>query len=122
MTGAQMLVIPDWLPAQLANSSHGHWSTRQKKLRDAQIRVFVCARNADLQPIRGRARLTITLVFPNKRRRDIDNLNSRIKGVCDGLVRGGWLVDDSPEWLDLSVRAEVRPHERATELVLEPIV
>lgn len=37
---AQELVIPNWLPDQLANGSHGHWRVRQKKLEAAQVMVW----------------------------------------------------------------------------------
>jgi Holliday junction resolvase RusA-like endonuclease len=63
----------------------------------------------------------VTFIFPNRRRRDVDNLYARAKGVVDGVKRGGWIVDDSSEWLDLSVLAEVEPGLRATVLKLEPL-
>jgi len=121
VTTTQRLVIPDWLPEQLANSSHGHWSTRQKKLQAAQTMVWASAKHANLRPVTGRARVTVVLVFGSKRRRDTDNLYSRTKGVIDGLVKGGWLVDDDTDHLDLQVRAEVRPGVKATEITLEAV-
>jgi Holliday junction resolvase RusA-like endonuclease len=62
----------------------------------------------------------VTFVFPVHRRRDVDNLYARAKGVVDGVKRGGWIVDDSSEWLDLKVVTEVRSGIRATVLLLEP--
>lgn len=118
---AQRLVIRDWLPDQLANGQHGHWSTRQKKITAAKEMVWASAKWANWQPVLGKARLTITLVFPVKRRRDRDGLYTRIKGVVDGLVQGGWITDDNLDVLDLEVRAEVRPGERGTELLLEQL-
>lgn len=115
----QKLQIPDWLPEQLANGSHGHWSQRQKSLRWAQETAVTFARVNSWQPVVGRARLTITLVFPQHRRRDTDNLYSRVKGIVDGLVKGGWLADDSADVLELVVRAETRRGEKATVLELE---
>jgi Holliday junction resolvase RusA-like endonuclease len=119
--GPQRLTIVGWLPEPLANGQHGHWSTRQKKLEAAQQRTWISARYWDWKPIVGRARVTVTLVFPQNRRRDTDNLYARVKGVVDGLVKGGWIVDDSTEWLELIVRAEVRPGQKAMELFLEPL-
>lgn len=118
-SGPQRLVILDWIPAPLANGSHGHWSTRQKKLEAAQIMVWASAKHAGWIGAHAKSRLTVTLVFPQNRRRDTDNLYSRVKGVVDGLVKGGWIVDDDTEHLELIVRAEVRLGVKATELLLE---
>ena len=118
----QRLTIPNWLPDQMANSSHGHWATKQKELQAAQTMVWASAKQAGFQPVVGRARLTITLVFPVKRRRDQDGLYSRVKGCVDGLVRGGWLPDDNIDVLELVVRAETRKGERATVVELEQLV
>ena len=115
------LVITDWLPGPLSNGQHGHWSTRQKKLQNAQTMVWASAKYARLTPVADRARLTITLVFPNRRRRDTDNLYARVKGCVDGLVRGGWIVDDDTEHLDLQVQAVVEHGHTRTELLLESI-
>lgn len=117
----QTLVINDWLPEQLANGSHGHWSVRQKKLKAAHIMVWAAAKQEGLQPVVGRARVTIKLVFPVNRRRDADGLHARIKGVLDGLVKGGWLVDDSTDHIELRVTAEVRPGHKGTEITLESL-
>ena len=112
------VVIPDWLPEALANGAHGHWATRNKKLKAAQVMVWASAKHAGLQRVEGRAKLTLTFVFPVKRRRDTDNLYSRAKGCVDGLVHGGWIKDDSIEWLDLHVVAEVDPGRKATRFEL----
>lgn len=117
----QTLVLENWLPEQLGNGPHGHWSVRQKKLRVAQGVVVIHGRQRGLEPVVGRARVHINLVFPVKRRRDADGLHSRVKGVLDGLVRGGWLVDDSIDHIDLVVTAEVRAGEMATEITLEAV-
>ena len=118
---AQTLVIKDWLPAPLSNGPHGHWSERARKLKAAQIMVWACGKQEGLQPIAGRARCTITLVFSVPRRRDTDNLYARVKGVVDGLVKGGWLQDDSTDYLDLHVRAEVKARTKETRIELEPV-
>ena len=115
----QTLTIHGWLPEQLANGQHGHWSTRQRKINQAKERVWLYARNECWRPVHGKARLTIVLVFPNHRRRDADNLHSRVKGVVDGCKP--YIKDDSTEWLELVVRAEVRPGCKQVELTLEPV-
>jgi Holliday junction resolvase RusA-like endonuclease len=117
----QRVVIHDWLPAPLTNVSGDHWRKREKKLKAAQTMVWAYAQQQGLQPVVGRARVTFVLVFPVKRRRDADNLNSRIKGCLDGLVRGKWLVDDSTYWIDLVVRADVRPGVKQLEIEIEAL-
>ena len=116
------VVITDWLPAALTNGSRGHWSTYQKKLKAAQTMVWASAKHADLLgvPPTRRARLTITLMFPVNRRRDTDGLYARVKGCVDGLVYGGWIVDDDIAHLELIVRAAVERGRKATILELEP--
>jgi Holliday junction resolvase RusA-like endonuclease len=103
----------------LANGSHGHFWTRQKKLNAAQRMVWYYAKKRVLATVKGKAKLTIVLVFPQKRRRDQDGLVRRVKGLLDGLVKGGWLRGRRYRHLELVVRAEVRPGQKATELTLE---
>lgn len=118
----QHLTIPGWLPEPLTNGPHGHWSVKQRKLQAAQTMVWSAAKQADWTPVKEFAVLTINLVFPVKRVRDRDGIYSRVKGCVDGLVRGGWIADDSMEHIDLRVTAEVRRGVRQTEITLAPAV
>lgn len=118
---AQSLVIPAWLPEQVANARHAHWGQRYTQLKHAQVTVWAAAMRAKWRPIKGRAKLTVTFIFPQQRRRDVDNLYARAKGVVDGVKRGGWIVDDDSAHLDLVVRAEVQHGVKATVLLLEPV-
>jgi Holliday junction resolvase RusA-like endonuclease len=115
----QRLWIGDWLPEPLTNVSADHWRKREKKLKAAQVMVWSYAKHAGWQPVKGCARLTVTFVFPVKRRRDHDGLVSRVKGVVDGVVKGGWIVDDNTDLLDLQVKAETRPGQKGLLLELE---
>lgn len=112
-------MIRGWLPEPLSNVHADHWRKRERKLKAARVMAWASAKQAQWQPIRVRARLSITLVFPQQRRRDIDNLYARCKGLVDGLKE--WFVDDSTEWLDLRVEACVEPGVKETRLVLEAI-
>lgn len=47
----------------------------------------------------GRVRFTVESFYPRKPIPDSDNLAPTVKGIIDGLVRGGYLVDDSPEFV-----------------------
>lgn len=115
----QTLFINDWLPEPLTNVSGDHWRKREKKLKAAQIMVWAAAKQFGLMPIPGRVKLTITLVFTINRRRDTDNLYARCKGLIDGLVKGGWITDDSTDLLNLTVCAVVETR-KGTRLEMEP--
>jgi Holliday junction resolvase RusA-like endonuclease len=117
----QGFVMAGWLPAPLTNGSRGHWSTYQRKLKAAQLRTWVVAKEAGITPLAGRAKVTITLTFPVQRRRDTDNLYARCKGVVDGLVKGGWLTDDDTEHLELVVRGVVCSGYTSTMIELEDV-
>jgi hypothetical protein len=117
----QRLVIRDWLPPPVANTSRQrHWATVRKEVEAVKIMVWASAKHAGWQPVKGRARITVVFVHAVKRRRDHDNTTARAKHLIDGLKP--WIVDDSEEWLDLPVvRNDVRRGERATEITLESL-
>jgi hypothetical protein len=48
-----------------------------------------------------RARVGFTLVYNRGPLRDADNAQSSCKELLDGLVRGGLLVDDGPDHVEL---------------------
>lgn len=76
---------------ELHNSNHrGHWSIKARKraaMREAARRAAV-----DLDPIHGAVDLTVTFAFPDRRARDLDNVE--IKGAIDGAVDVGLIDDD----------------------------
>jgi hypothetical protein len=137
----QTAVINGWHPTMSANGSHGHWATRQKKHDIDRDTAWATAMQAGWVFVPGRVRLTIVLVYPQRygRGMDADNAVARCKGLIDGLKgfeakhlplvgvtldrptrRKGYFEDDSTDWLELVVRAEVEPGVKATRLTLEP--
>jgi hypothetical protein len=126
---AQHLVIPDWHPTMSANGSHGHWATRQKKHDVDMMMAWASAKHAGWTFMSGRVKLTITLVYPRTYRVDADNLAARCKGLIDGLkgpnskkmLNSGFFTDDNTQWLELTVRAEVRKGCKQTEITLESL-
>lgn len=132
----QHLEIVGWLPAPNSNVHADGWRKRQVRLKAAQVMVWAAAKQAEWTPVPGRAKLTVTFVFGQHRRRDTDNLYSRAKGLIDGLrgatpstiggfprtsARAGWIVDDSTEWLELVVKAEVSKEWNGTKITLEAL-
>ena len=53
------------------------------------------------EPLR---RVRLELVVRCRRKQDEDNLNGSLKPVVDALVRKGWIVDDTEEWLEYEPR------------------
>ncbi len=63
-----------------------------------------------------------TFTYPQERRRDQDNLCTGVlKAVLDGLVRGGWIEDDSHDYVQLEPPVVcVEPGVRSLVLEFEP--
>jgi Holliday junction resolvase RusA-like endonuclease len=70
----------------------------------------VDARNRSEEPGHWRdldgAKVGVTFVLPNHRRRDLDNLIASMKSGIDALVRCGILKDDSAGHVTLEYKAE----------------
>ena len=134
----QWCTIEDWHPTTNPNQRTSHWSVgRKRHYVDAQT-AWATAKQAGWVFIAGKVRLTVTLVYKKKPLPDHDNAVARCKGIVDGLrnhpspwikprpgypmLSGllGFFEDDSPEWLELEVRAVVEPGVKATRLELEP--
>lgn len=98
------------LPPVSSNPNwRGHWSERNREARVYHNAVFyscVDARNrAYLEGMSfpfAKARLKLTFVFAEQRRRDIDNTLSRAKPGIDAIVDAGLCLDDSAEFLQIS--------------------
>jgi len=66
----------------------------------------------------GKVRVTITVY--RGRRQDPDNVGGSLKPVLDALKDCGWIVDDSPKWIDLvAVERTAKKAERRTVIELE---
>ena len=94
----------------LSANGRVHWAVRQartKALRD-KAKVLTCAAHI---PLMNRAHLTVTVHWPDRRRRDVANLSPTIKALIDGMVSdAGLLPDDDDKHLigpDLRVDSDV---------------
>jgi crossover junction endodeoxyribonuclease RusA len=96
-TRSWTLTIPAPVAWLNANDRHDRrrGSPLTKQWRDA---AHLYARSAKL-PHLGKAHITATLRFRDRRRRDPHNYYPTIKAVIDGLVDYGLLADDSSEYL-----------------------
>jgi len=119
----QTLTIPDWHPKWNPNGTgnRSHWAVLGKVKKADEMMTWASCKQAGWQPVEGRAKLIVTFVYPRKYRIDTDNCYARVKGMVDAVVRGGWVKDDSTDWLKLDVDVVIEPGVRAMRLQLEPI-
>ena len=86
-----------------------HW--RAKAARTATLRNLgvILTRQAKAAPM-TRAHCTVTVTFPDRRRRDVANWAPTVKALVDGCVQAGLLPDDDTAHLlgpDLRVSDDV---------------
>ena len=95
-------------PAASSPNWRGHWGTRYREAGVYHNAVFYCcvdARNKGY--LEGmsfpfiKARLNLTFVFAEQRRRDRDNCLARFKPGLDAIVDAGLLLDDDAEHLEI---------------------
>lgn len=115
------------LPPKEANPNwRGHWAQKYKAGRvyhDAVFYECVNARNKTLMEGMSfpfiKARLNLTFVFPEQRRRDRDNLLACFKPGLDGIVNAGLVIDDDAEHLLISNLSILVDPERAPLTVID---
>ena len=120
------LTIPDFVPDArlgLNGRRRAHWTL----IRELQYDVFWRVVAAILAARRGNgwklphARVTVVMVFPRRRRRDLDNLFGRVKPICDALVASGVIVDDDVNHIDLVLRSLVERGVTETRIRVEAL-
>lgn len=91
------ITLPSLPPVELSPNYRGHWSARHRATRTAQDAVIAAVFEAAPRfatPLE-RAEITVRFLWPDSRRRDMDNFVARAKPYLDGLVVAGVLADDS---------------------------
>jgi len=112
-------------PPEYSLNWRGHWAQRYQAGEVYKSAVYyscVDARNRALAQGRLvfiRAKLNLTFVFPQRRRRDRDNLLARFKPGLDGIVASGLVVDDDVEHLEISGVDILVDPERAPLTIIE---
>jgi crossover junction endodeoxyribonuclease RusA len=96
--------VPMLPPKELSPNARVHWAVKDRARAELHRAVYYCCMEArhkfNSLPIR-KAKLDLTFVFAQKRKRDIDNLRASFKAGQDALVNAGLIVDDSSEFLEL---------------------
>ena len=96
-------------PVSSSPNWRGHWRGKYKEARVYHDAVFYCcvdARNREEfggmpLPLFTKARLNLTFVFAEQRRRDRDNCQASFKPGLDAIVDAGLLKDDAAEYLEI---------------------
>lgn len=108
-----------------ANRLNRHWRTRYQEKKAWSTYIRALARRGPFAPAIGKqpgcaARVRLGVIVHRSRPQDRDNQFASLKPFLDALKGAGWLVDDSPRWLDLHVwEKKSRRDEARTEVVWE---
>jgi Holliday junction resolvase RusA-like endonuclease len=129
--GALRLVLEDFpspaVARALSPNGRVHWRRRHAAQRAVAEAVWVALQLPPCfyiaKPLARRARLRATFVYPERRKRDDDNLATGVlKAVRDALVRLGVLEADDMQHLQQEpVQVEVRKGERRLVVELEEV-
>lgn len=112
------------VPMTLNRLLRSHWTVRRMERHAWYLLVYNSIRHGPWNRLllqRGAAppkkRMEIKIVVTRTRPQDPDNAMGSVKPVLDALNRLGWIVDDSPRWLDLQF-SEVRGKKEQTEITI----
>ena len=95
--------IPGLPPRELSPNARVHWAKKAKVTAEYRLTARFCAIAAchlQTPPSWNHAKVDITFVVPDKRRRDKTNLAASFKAGLDGLVDAGIIKDDSADCCD----------------------
>jgi Holliday junction resolvase RusA-like endonuclease len=90
------------VPATANRALRMHWAVRARERKLWGLLMASAGRPPRRPPWRAR----VEIVVRRSKRQDQDNAMASIKPVLDALRARGWLLDDSPEHLEVEVREE----------------
>lgn len=112
------LTIPD-VPPSLNKVLRMHWAAK-RKLKKHWTEIFYAelfSKPADF----SRKKRTVKITLHHSRFYDKDNAYGAVKPLVDVLTDHSVIVDDSAEWLELTVEQAKVPHkQRFTTIEIEP--
>ena len=118
--------MPQIPPVSSSPNWRGNWGDKYKEAtvyHDAVSYCCVDARNRGYREGMSfpftRAKLNLTFVFAEQRRRDRDNLLSRFKPGLDAIVDAGLLLDDDAEHLQIGTVDILVDPDRAPLTVID---
>ena len=113
------IVLPHLPPSRAYPNRKTHYlalSAIRSQQREEAI-AYVLEQGRPDTPMK-RAHITITWRSADKRKRDIDNLLSAMKGSIDGLVDAGVIEDDSAKELSYTLYYEWGDSVKESETIL----
>lgn len=97
-----------------------HWHTKREVKRDWEM---VCKVSQIKQLPNGIPNATskcrIKLIRNGPRELDTDNLYGGVKPLLDAIKARGWIVDDAPKWMDLTVEQRKTTARDNPHMILE---
>lgn len=127
MSGSLVIHVSQLPPASSSPNARVHWTVRKRDADTyAEAVYYECVQLRNNIETNGherfaplyRARVDLTFIFREKRRRDPDNLVARFKPGLDAVVRAGLLFDDRADLITIGKpKIEVDP-ARAPETVI----
>ena len=118
-TSGAMLWVLDRIPKTLNQLLRMHWRARKQDLESWKWHVLSVAGPRSSKAKRSRVELKLTVY--RKQLQDPDNAVGSCKNLIDALRKIGWLVDDSPAWLDLTVVERIDRKAPRTEIYWRPL-
>jgi Holliday junction resolvase RusA-like endonuclease len=98
----------------LSANDRGHWATKEARRRYWHDLTTYMLRNDRGLPryLDQHVHITITIAWPDRRRRDAANYYNTGKVIVDAVVRAGYLTDDSDRYVTgPDMRRAYGPHE-----------
>ena len=117
-------------PVSSSPNWRGHWTKQRKEATVYHDAVYYCCVDARNRGFREgmlfpfiKAKLSLTFVFPEYRKRDEDNLRARFKPGQDAIVDSALVLDDDLEHLEIGKIDIVVDPDRAplTIIDIEPV-
>lgn len=110
-----------FVPMSRNARDRAHWAERKRELDDWTLLIPNCQK--DHRQRKGDKRRLVEIVFRKSRGplSDPDNLVARAKVPLDALVKRGWILDDSPEHIELRVREEVTGKKGQTVIAVSQV-
>lgn len=82
----------------LTSNQRLHWAPRARATRAIREAAYVMAKHSKVKTMQ-RATVEVEVMWPDKRRRDAENIQPSAKAAIDGCVDAGLLPDDSDKHL-----------------------
>ncbi|GAA4774392.1 RusA family crossover junction endodeoxyribonuclease [Microbacterium gilvum] len=89
-------IVFGWKRPPLTANQRLHWAERAQLTRMVRTAAMMTAPLETFEKVA----VKLTWVVKDNRRRDADNIYPTFKALCDGLVDGGVVPDDTPQYMD----------------------